>query len=355
MSKRKIYFGAGPSRLPQEVLQQASEAVIDYDQSGLSILEIPHRGKAFQQILEESKALVSELCGLSDDYEVLWLQGGGRHQFAMVPMNFLSDSGTAGYIDSGHWSADAIESAKFYGKVDVLASSRADNYMHLPEWPAVIPADLAYVHFTTNNTIYGTQWPAIPPCPVPLIADMSSDIFSVRRDYSNCSLFYAVAQKNIGPAGATLVVVRKDMFPRIQRTLPDALNYAAQAKAGSLLNTAPVFAIYTSLLELRWIKEKGIDAIDAENRRKAAALYNALEKNDFFYCPVAAGSRSLMNVVFRGKDERTEQQLIAKCREHNIEGIEGHRSVGGFRASIYNAVSMEDVQQLVNLLGEFYD
>lgn len=353
MSERKIYFGAGPAKLPLSVLEEAAAAVIDYDHSGISILEIPHRGKLFAAILEESKALVKELCRLGDEYEVLWLQGGGRHQFAMVPMNFLGEGDTAGYIDSGHWSADAIEAAKYYGQVQVLASSKADGYMHLPGWPAV-SSDLAYLHITTNNTIYGTQWPAVlPECPVPLIADMSSDIFSEQRDYSRYALFYAVAQKNIGPAGATLVVVRKDQLQRIRRTIPDALNYAAQVKANSLLNTAPVFAIYTSLLELRWIKARGITAIEAENREKAAMLYAAIEKNPFFHAPVATDSRSKMNIVFRGKDEATEQRFLAQCRTAGIEGIEGHRSVGGFRASLYNAVSLADVQQLVAQINAF--
>lgn len=353
MSERKIYFGAGPAKLPVSVLEEAAAAVIDYDHSGISILEIPHRGKPFAAILEESKAIVKELCQLDDAYEVLWLQGGGRHQFAMVPMNFLGEGDTAGYIDSGHWSADAIEAAKYYGQVKVLTSSKADGYMQLPGWPAV-GNDLAYLHITTNNTIYGTQWPAaIPECPVPLIADMSSDIFSEQRDYSRYALFYAVAQKNIGPAGATLVVVRKDMLQHIRRTIPDALNYAAQVKANSLLNTAPVFAIYTSLLELRWIRARGIAAIEAENREKAALLYAAIGQNPLFLAPVATDSRSKMNVVFRGKDEATEQRFLAQCRAAGIEGIEGHRSVGGFRASLYNAVSLSDVQQLVAQINSF--
>jgi len=351
MSQPKIYFGAGPAKLPQEVLAKAAEAILDYNHTGLSILEIPHRGKHFEEILEESKQLVKELCGIGDDYEVLWLQGGGRHQFAMIPMNFLGESATAGYIDSGHWSADALNAAKYYGGVEVLASSREDHYTHLPHWPKAIRKDLAYVHFTTNNTIYGTQWPDMPECPVPLIADMSSDIFSVQRDYTKCALFYAVAQKNIGPAGATLVVVRKDMLDRIVRSLPDALSYQGQAAANSLLNTPPVFAIYTSMLMLRWIAAKGMEQIAQENRAKAKLLYDCIEQHPAFYAVAQEGSRSLMNVVFRSTDEAAERALTARSTEANIEGIQGHRSVGGFRASIYNAVTLADVQQLVEVIN----
>jgi len=350
MNNRKIFFGPGPAKLPEAVLAEAAAGVVSYKDTGLSILEIPHRGKAFEAILEESKALVKELCGIGDDYEVLWLQGGGRHQFAMVPMNFLGAGQTAGYIDSGHWSADAMGAAKYYGQVDVLASSKEDNYTHLPAWPAAISKELAYVHMTTNNTIYGTQWPSIPDCEVPLIADMSSDIFSVQRDYSKCALFYAVVQKNIGASGATLVVVRKEMLSRIQRTLPDSLNYAAQAKAKSLLNTPPVFSIYTSLLMLRWIKNKGMETVEKENRDKATLLYQCLEQSSAFELIVSPESRSLMNVVFRGTDAATEEKIRTAFKEAGIEGVDGHRSVGGFRASLYNAVSLEDTRKLVSVI-----
>jgi phosphoserine aminotransferase len=351
MSQPKNYFGAGPAKLPQEVLAKAAEAVLEYNNTGLSILEIPHRGKHFEEILEESKALVKELCGIGDDYEVLWLQGGGRHQFAMVPMNFLGEKATAGYIDSGHWSADALKTAKHYGQVEVLASSRENNYTHLPPWPAAIDKNLSYVHLTTNNTIYGTQWPDIPECPVPLITDMSSDIFSVQRNYSRCALFYAVVQKNVGPAGATLVVVRKDMLGKTVRSLPDVFSYQGQAAANSLLNTPPVFAIYTSMLMLRWIAVKGIARIEAENRAKAQLLYDCIERHPAFYAVAAPGSRSLMNVVFRSHHEEAEKALIARSKEANIEGIQGHRSVGGFRASLYNAVTLAEVQQLVDVIN----
>lgn len=348
-----INFNAGPAALPKEVTKQASEAVIDYNNTGLSILEIAHRGKHFDAILEESKQMVKELCGLTDDYEVLWLQGGGRLQFAMIPMNFLPENGSAGYIDSGHWSTEAMEYARYYGKVQMVTSSKTDNYTHLPEWPQSIDESLRYLHFTTNNTIYGTQWPAIPQANVPLMADMSSDIFSLKRDYTNCALFYAVAQKNLGATGNTLVVLRKDLLGKIVRTIPPMLNFKDQVEKSSVLNTPPVFSIYVSLLTLRWIKAKGIDAIEKENNEKAALLYNELDRNPLFHAPVQKESRSKMNVVFHGTNKEMEQQFLDLCKQNDITGIEGHRSVGAFRASLYNAISLADVQKLVSLMQAF--
>lgn len=346
-----INLNSGPAALPQEVLQQASAAVLDYDNTGLSILGIPHRGKHFNAILEESKSLVKELCGLNDDYEVLWMHGGGRLQFAMIPMNFLN--GTAGYIDSGSWSADAIKHASYYGDVAVLSSSKSENYSKLPEWPQQIPAGLDYLHMTTNNTIYGTQWQDIPATDVALVADMSSDIFSRKREYNNCSIFYAVAQKNVGPAGATLVVMRKDMLDRIKRQLPPMMSYAEHVAKRSVLNTPPVFAIYVSMLTLRWIKEKGIERIEEENKIKAQLLYDEIERNHLFSTAVKKEDRSLMNVCFNTVNEETEQMFLRFCDECGIANIKGHRSVGGFRASIYNAISVDDVRYVVAAMQEF--
>lgn len=352
-SNKVINLNSGPAALPDEVLRQASEAVLDYNGTGMSVLSIPHRGKDFNAILEESKQLVHELCGLNDDYEVLWMHGGGRLQFAMIPMNFLGEAQTAGYIDSGSWSADAIRHAEYYGKVQVLSSSKEDNYSHLPEWPQDIPANLAYLHITTNNTIYGTQWQNVPKVNVPLVADMSSDIFSRRVEYTNCAMFYAVAQKNIGPAGATLVVLRKDMLQRISRKLPPMLNYAEHVAKQSVLNTPPVFPIYVSLLTLRWIKGRGIDKIEAENEIKAALLYDEIERNSLFSSSVAKDSRSAMNVCFNAVDEKTERLFIDFCDESGIVNIKGHRTVGGFRASLYNAITGNDVKYVVAAMQEF--
>lgn len=350
---RKINFNPGPAAIPQTVLKQAAAAVLDYDNSGQSILEIGHRSKAFDAILAESKQLVKELCGLGDDYEVLWLHGGGRLQFCMVPMNFLNENETAGYIDSGAWSHEAIEYARYYGNTTILSSSRTYNYRRLPEWPDDMPQGLAYVHVTTNNTIYGTQWHHIPQCNTPLIADMSSDVFCCKRDYSNFDLFYAVAQKNIGAAGTTLVVLKRDMLKKIKRSIPPMLSYAEQVAKNSVLNTSPVFAIYTALLTLRWTKTKGMEAIEKENREKAALLYAELERNSLFIPLVDKDSRSMMNVCFSAMDEATQHAFSRYSEERNITGIEGHRSAGAFRASLYNAVTLRDVKALVDVMQEF--
>ncbi len=351
---RKIYFGAGPAPLPQTVLEETAAAILDYKSSGISLLSIAHREAAFGDIIAEATGLVLQLSGLSaDDYSVLWLQGGGRQQFAMVPQNFLAPGARAGYIDSGHWAHEAMEAAGVFGNAVTLASSASDRYTHLPGWPDDIPGDLAYVHLTTNNTIYGTQCQHIPPCPVPLVADMSSDIFSQSRDWSRFALFYAVAQKNLGPAGVTLVVVRKDMLGRTARPLPDAYSYAAQAAAQSLLNTPPVAAIYTCLLVLRWIAARGMQQIEDTNRAKAAMLYAAIDRSAIFRCPVEPGSRSMMNAVFGADKPSVNERFLAFTKARNIEGIKGHRSVGGFRASLYNAVSVEDVAALADAMRDF--
>jgi len=351
---KKINFGSGPAALPEEVLQQAGEAVADYNQSGLSILEIPHRGKLFDDILEESKALVKELCGLTNDYEVLWLHGGGRLQFCMVPMNFLDQDGTAGYVDSGHWASEAIQYADYYGQAKVLSSSKEFKYNRLPDFPSSVPSGLSYLHFTTNNTIYGTQWDEIPRTDIPLIADMSSDIFSRERAYENCSVLYAVAQKNIGAAGTTLVVLHKEMLQRIKRHLPPMLSYKAQVEKNSVLNTPPVFSIYTALLMLRWTKAKSIAAIESESIAKASLLYNELERNTLFMPVVTEQKhRSRMNICFKANNPAFEKGFSEFCSQNNITGLEGHRTVGGFRVSLYNAITLQQVEKMVAVMQEY--
>ncbi|WP_118976898.1 3-phosphoserine/phosphohydroxythreonine transaminase [Taibaiella koreensis] len=347
-----INFDAGPATLPRSVMQQASEAILDYNGSGLSILEIAHRGKAFTAILEEANGLVKKLLGLDDDYAVLWLQGGGRLQFSMLPMNFLGTDETAGYIESGHWAEEALHNARLYGYTEVLGSSKTDQYTYIPDW-GDIPEQLQYVHLTSNNTIYGTQFFRFPQTTVPLVADMSSELFSRRLDYSRFSLIYAVAQKNIGPAGVTLVVVRKSMLERQKRELPGILSYKDEAANNSVLNTPPVFAIYCSLLTLRWIDSIGIDAIEQRNREKANLLYQAVDDSQLFYGVAQKEHRSLMNVCFRTHDDNHTQTFLNFARERNITGIKGHRSVGGFRASLYNAISVENVQQLIAAMQAF--
>jgi phosphoserine aminotransferase len=353
-TKRKHNFGAGPATLPVEVLQEASQAVIEYKDTGISILELPHRGKEFIEIIAESNALVKELCDLDDNYEVLWLHGGGRLQFCMIPMNFLPGNGFAGYIDSGRWSEEALEYARHYGDVQILASSKADNYNHLPDWPAAISPQLSYIHFTTNNTIFGTQWYYVPKTDVPLIADMSSDILSRRHDYTRYAMFYAAVQKNLGTPGVSLTVIRKDMLERITRDLPPMLNYKAQAKENSILNTANVFGVYVSLLMLRWTKAKGIDNIERENKLKAELLYNAIDNSRIFTPHVKEKAhRSTMNICFTAYTPASEKEFLALCEKNDIIGIAGHRFVGGFRVSLYNAVSLASVERLIEIMKEF--
>lgn len=348
-----INFDAGPAALPREVLQEASQAILNYDNSGLSVLEIAHRGPLFASILEEANTLVKELLSLNDSYEVLWLQGGGRLQFAMAPMNFLGTEETAGYIDSGHWAAEAMKSAALYGKVRTVASSREDKYTYIPTWQQEDINDLSYLHITTNNTIYGTQFSQLPKTEAPLIADMSSELFSRKLDYNKFSLIYAVAQKNIGPAGVTLVIIRKSLLSEQRRALPEILSYRDMAKNNSVLNTPPVFAIYCSLLTLRWIKNKGMDLLEKENNKKAELLYHAIDASKLFYGVVKQEHRSKMNACFRMHEEARTGEFINYALQQGITGIKGHRSVGGFRASLYNAISFADVEKLADLVTHF--
>ncbi len=353
-AKHWINFGSGPAALPQEVLQEASEAILDYKNCGLSVLELPHRGELFVDILEEAKWLVKDLCGLGEDYEVLWLHGGGRLQFSMIPMNFLGAEESAGYIDSGFWSAEAARYARYYGRAEILCSSRETGYRELPELPYSISPDNSYVHITTNNTIYGTQWQALPSVRSPLIADMSSDILSRKQDYRRCAVFYAVAQKNIGTSGTTLVVIRRDMLEKIRRALPPMLDFREHIKKRSVLNTPPVFAIYCALLMLRWTRKKGMDQIEQESITKSEMLYRELERNRIFQPVVTVPQyRSRMNVCFRANNSEIEKQFSDFCNQHQITGIEGHRTVSGFRASLYNAVAPHQVAKLVSVMQEF--
>jgi phosphoserine aminotransferase len=349
-----INFDAGPAALPREVLEQASAAILDYNNSGLSILEIPHRGRLFEAILNEANVRVKELLELGDDYEVLWLQGGGRLQFSMVPMNFLAEDATAGYIESGHWAAEALKNAQLYGHTQVLGSSKADKFAYVPDW-GTVPKELAYLHLTSNNTIYGTQFFRFPDTSVPVVADMSSELFSRTLDYKKFDLIYAVAQKNIGPAGVTLVIVRKSMLEQQKRALPEILSYRDVAKHNSVLNTPPVFAIYCSLLMLRWIGNIGMEEMERRNNEKAGLLYDAIDNSKLFYGVAQKEHRSKMNACFRAHDEQHTQVFLDFAKSRNITGIKGHRSVGGFRVSLYNAISVADVQRLVATMKDYED
>jgi len=350
---RKHIFNAGPSVLPVEALKQASEAVVDLDNTGQSILEISHRGKLFEDMVAEAKNLVRELLGVGDDYEVLFLQGGASLQFAMLPMNFLKEQETAAYVDTGTWASKAVKEAKLFGKVDVPASSKAENYNHIPKG-YVIPKTVRYFHITTNNTIYGTQYHRFPESPVLYFADMSSDFLSREIEATRFDLIYAGAQKNVGPAGVTLVIMRKDLLKKIDKTLPSMLDYRVFAENDSLYNTPCVFGIYVCMLTLRWLKKiGGVKAIEKINNAKAAKLYEVIDKNPLYKGHAVKEDRSKMNVTFTLAQPELEEAFLESCKKAGIVGIKGHRSVGGFRASIYNALPMESVDVLCGVMERF--
>lgn len=348
----KINFNAGPAALPKVVLEEASKAVIEYENTGVSILGLGHRTPEFDAILAETKNLTLSLLGLDDAYDVIWFQGGGRLQFEMIPLNFLAADETAAYIDSGHWAADAMTNVAKYGQLHVAGSSSAIKYKSVPR-VLDIPAHAKYLHLTSNNTIYGTQSFEFPNTNVPIIADFSSEIFSRRLDYSKFTMIYAVAQKNLGPAGVTLVVVKKDFIKNTVRPVAEILNYAAMAQKNSLVNTAPVFPIYVSLLNLRYLASKGLAQIELENDTKAQLLYDFIDASDFYHGVADKDSRSKMNVCFTINDASKEKALVEFAEANNIIGIAGHRSVGGFRASLYNAISIKDVEHLIHVLKTF--
>lgn len=353
---KKINFYSGPAILPQEVLRQAKEAITDFAGTGLSILEISHRSKEFVKVMDDARTLVKELMNLNDNYEVLFLQGGGSTQFCMVPMNLLNENETAGYLDTGQWAHLAMEEAKLFGKVEVLGSSREANYNFIPKLKAEND-NYKYFHITTNNTIYGTQlhFPLVPrpSSLVPMVADMSSDIFSRQLDYNQFDLIYASAQKNAGAAGATIVAVNKNVLGKVNRKISKMLDYQVHINKESMHNTPSVFAVYVSYLTLQWIKKEGIANIEVRNIRKAKKLYAAIDASEIFEGVVAKEDRSLMNVCFKTKDVLLEEKFIDFCKQKNIVGIKGYRTVGGFRASLYNAMPESGVQELVNAIEEF--
>lgn len=346
-------FSAGPCILPQEVFEKAAQAVLNLDGSGVSILEISHRSKAFMSILDEAKSLVLELMQLQNQgYDVLFLQGGASMEFLRVPYNLLPQNQSAAYLDTGLWAANAIKEAKAFGSVEIIASSKDKNYNFIPK-NYVIPNDAAYFHCTSNNTIYGTQIQEFPETKVPVVCDMSSDIFSRIIDYSYFDLIYAGAQKNMGPAGVTLVVIKKEILGKSGRNIPSILDYQKHIAAESMFNTPAVFAIYTSLLNLQWLKKNGgIATIAKKNEVKAHLLYAEIDRNPLFEGTAKKEDRSLMNVTFVLKNDSETDRFAQICQNKNISGIKGHRSVGGYRASIYNAMPIESVQVLVDAMQE---
>ena len=349
---KKHNFSAGPSILPESVIKKASEAVINFNGMGLSLIEISHRSKEFIAVMERAQDLALELTGLkSKGYKALFLQGGASMQFLMTAYNLLETK--AGYINTGAWSSKAIKEAMLFGEVIEVASSKDRNFNFIPKGYE-IPSDLNYLHITTNNTIFGTQFQEIPETQVPLIADMSSDIFSRSIDYSKFDLFYAGAQKNMGPSGTTLVIVKEDLLGKISRTIPSMMNYQVQLKNDSMFNTPPVFPIYTSMLNLEWLEENGgINQIEKHNKTKAELIYNEIDRNSVFEGFAAKEDRSSMNATFNLVNGVDGSLFDSLWNQADISGLKGHRSVGGYRASIYNALSLESVQLLVDVMKKF--
>ena len=348
---KKHNFSAGPCILPQEVFKQASEAVLNFNNLDLSILEISHRSKDFVDVMEEARELALELLGLEGKgYKALFLQGGASMQFVMTAYNLLENK--AGYINTGTWSDKAIKEAKIFGEVVEVASSKDKNYNYIPKGFDV-PKDLDYLHLTTNNTIFGTQIKDIPTTDVPLVADMSSDIFSREIDFAKFDLIYAGAQKNMGPAGTTLVVVKEDILGKVTRQIPSMLSYATHVSKGSMFNTPPVFAVYVSMLTLRAMKAKGgISAAAEENEKKATLLYSEIDLNPLFKGYAAKEDRSLMNATFNLTEDNLKETFDTMLKEAGINGLNGHRSVGGYRASMYNALPLNSVGVLVDVMSE---
>ena len=351
---KKHNFSAGPSILSNEVFKKASESVLNLNNSGLSLIEISHRSKDFVKIMEEARELSISLLGLDkNEYTSLFLQGGASTQFLMIAYNFLKNK--SGYINTGTWSVKAMKEAKLFGEVKELASSADKNFNYIPK---VIDDSnsLDYLHLTSNNTIFVTQFHHIPKTDSDLFADMSSDVFSRNIDYSKFSLIYAGAQKNLGAAGTTLVVVKKSMLDKICREVPSMLNYKVHNEKDSMFNTPPVFPIYVSMLTLRWLKEKGgVEYIEQINDDKAKMLYKEIDRNTLFYGIVKKENRSNMNVTFNLYDNNLSDDFNKLCEENGINGLTGHRSVGGYRASLYNALPKKSVEFLIKLMKKFED
>lgn len=347
-------FSAGPAILPPSAIDASVEALKNFAGTGLSLLEVSHRSKEYEAVVNEATQLVKDILNLNDDYAVVFLQGGASLQFDMIPMNWLGENQTAAYVNTGVWASRAIKEAKLFGKVNVLASSEDKNFSYIPK-NYTIPTDAAYYHCTSNNTIYGTEMFEFPDTNgVPLVCDMSSDIFSRPFDAKKFDLIYAGAQKNMGPAGTTLVIVKKSFLEkRAARTVPTMLDYKVHIENGSMYNTPSVFAIFVCMHTLRWIKSIGLEAMEVRNKAKADLLYAEIDRNPLFTGTVAVEDRSRMNVNFVLTDKNLEEEFLKFCKNKNLSGLKGHRSVGGLRASLYNALELESVQALVDAMQEF--
>jgi len=350
---KKHNYSAGPCILPQEVFEKSAQAILNFNDSGLSLLEISHRSQDFVAVMEEARALVLELLDLKDKgYKALFLGGGASLEFLMVPYNMMKVGGKAAYLDTGTWASAAIKEAKLFGTTTVIASSKEQNYNHIPKG-YTIPTDADYFHCTSNNTIFGTQMKEFPETKIPIVCDMSSDIFSRKIDFSKFDIIYAGAQKNMGPAGTTLVVIKEEILGKTGREIPSMLDYSKHIKADSMYNTPPVFPVYASLLTLQWLKKLGgIEAIEKINNAKANLLYTEIDRNPLFRGTAAIEDRSTMNVTFLLNNESHAAQFDQMWKAAGISGLPGHRSVGGYRASIYNALPLESVQVLVDVMKE---
>lgn len=350
---KKHNYSAGPCILPQEVIEKSAQAVLNFNNSDLSILEISHRSKDFVAVMDEARELAIELLGLEGKgYQALFLQGGASLEFLMVPYNLMKVDGKAAYLDTGTWASNAIKEAKLLGETIVVASSKEQNYNHIPT-DYSIPTDANYFHCTSNNTIFGTQMKSFPKTNIPLVCDMSSDIFSRTIDFSQFDLIYAGAQKNMGAAGTTLVIVKEEILGKSGRIIPSILDYEKHIKAESMYNTPAVFSVYTCLLTLQWLKKLGgIAAIEKVNEAKANLLYNEIDRNPLFIGTADKRDRSNMNATFLLVDEKNQETFDKMWKEAGISGLSGHRSVGGYRASMYNALPLESVQVLVDVMKQ---
>ena len=356
MTKRIHNFNAGPAALPQMVLEEIQASWLDFGGSGMSITEVSHRSQWFDDVINDAVQRVQRLLGLDERYHVLFMQGGASLQFCMLPMNFLGEGRTADYVNTGTWSMKAIHEAQIQGaSIAVVASSEDRNFQYIPRNIAFTPG-ATYAHITSNNTIKGTQWAEFPDSGgVPLVSDMSSDIFSRPIDAGRFGMIYAGAQKNMGPAGVCLVVVRDDLLDLVPDGLPTMLKYTTHSAKNSMFNTPPCFAIYTVQLVLKWIEETigGLERMDALNRQKAGLIYGLIDASSFYKGTADAESRSLMNVTFRLPSEELERQFVAQALENDLGGLKGHRSVGGCRASIYNPTPLASVEALVDFMRHF--
>jgi len=353
---RAYNFNAGPAAIPLPVLERAQKELVNFNNTGMSVMELSHRSKDYEEVHNRANSLLRELLGIPDNYEVLFLQGGASLQFTMIPMNFLKSGQTGHFITTGSWSEKALKEAKTFGETRILASSKEDNYTHIPTNYSLNDVENgAYLHITSNNTIFGTQWKEYPQSPIPLIADMSSDILCTEIDVEKFDLIYAGAQKNLGPSGVTVVIVKKEFLETAKEDVPTILKYSTHSKNNSLYNTPPTFAIYMLSLVLEWVKEQGgVKQIQKINEEKAGYIYSAIDESNGFYKGHAEkNSRSLMNITFTLQNEELTKKFLQEAKERQFIGLAGHRSVGGCRASTYNAVPKEACEALAKFMTEF--